>query len=423
MDSAHYDRQDSKKVSASFIDPIKRTNERIIPVQCHTNSEKHSFSVVKLIHVNANCALAVDAGDESILAQRFIINYLHSELKNLSGFIEDNHKPVMLMHYQLQPPSNNFDATTHKMIEEEDPKYILYQRAIEKAIQDMIPESDKQLTLLLVGGRQGMVRAAVDACKIMKRKQKIIIVEKNPSVVMILRDLISETWPDEDIKLLTRPDEDIKLDILVSELLGRFGDCDLSPEVLECAHKLLKHGGVSIPCASTSYLRPVMSWKIYHGIILGDHIWNRTPCKIFYPRANDAVWLTCLNNVYNIDDPKEIFKFTYPNLDLPISNCHQKILNFEAKEDCIIHGFAGYFTAQLYKDIEISIHPATHTEGMSSCYPIFFPAHEPIFVKKNENIELEISRETDGQKVWYKWKVQRGPMQNEDAVDHLVFLH
>ena len=46
-------------------------------------------------------------------------------------------------------------------------------------------------------------------------------------------------------------------DILVSELLGSFGDNELSPECLDGAEKFLKPGGVSIPTSYTSYIGPI----------------------------------------------------------------------------------------------------------------------------------------------------------------------
>lgn len=53
-------------------------------------------------------------------------------------------------------------------------------------------------------------------------------------------------------------------DILVSELLGSFGDNELSPECLDGAQKFLKPGGVSIPAASTSQLHPVTASKLWN---------------------------------------------------------------------------------------------------------------------------------------------------------------
>lgn len=52
-------------------------------------------------------------------------------------------------------------------------------------------------------------------------------------------------------------------DILVSELLGSFGDNELSPECLDGAQRFLHPRGVSIPCAYTNHLQPVTSSKLW----------------------------------------------------------------------------------------------------------------------------------------------------------------
>lgn len=51
-------------------------------------------------------------------------------------------------------------------------------------------------------------------------------------------------------------------DILVSELLGSFGDNELSPECLDGAQRFLAPGGVSIPRAYTSFLAPITTAKL-----------------------------------------------------------------------------------------------------------------------------------------------------------------
>ena len=50
---------------------------------------------------------------------------------------------------------------------------------------------------------------------------------------------------------------DKKFDLIVSELLGSFGDNELSPECLYWAKKLIKEGGLSIPYNSINYVTPV----------------------------------------------------------------------------------------------------------------------------------------------------------------------
>lgn len=53
-----------------------------------------------------------------------------------------------------------------------------------------------------------------------------------------------------------------KADILVSELLGSWGDNELSPECLDGAQRFLKEGGVSIPQEYTSFVAPMSSHKV-----------------------------------------------------------------------------------------------------------------------------------------------------------------
>ena len=51
--------------------------------------------------------------------------------------------------------------------------------------------------------------------------------------------------------------------ILVSELLGSFGDNELSPECLDGAQRLLAPHAISIPCQYTSYLQPITASKAW----------------------------------------------------------------------------------------------------------------------------------------------------------------
>ena len=82
-----------------------------------------------------------------------------------------------------------------------------------------------------------------------------------------LRNLQADVWGDQvtvvscDMRHF-RPSE--QADILVSELLGSFGDNELSPECLDGAQSFLKPGGVSIPRTYTSYAAPLSSSKLWN---------------------------------------------------------------------------------------------------------------------------------------------------------------
>jgi len=88
-------------------------------------------------------------------------------------------------------------------------------------------------------------------------------------------------------------------------------------------------------------------------------------------------------------------------------------LEFKAEKAATIHGFAGYFEAKLYKDIDISINPDTFSEGMFSWFPAYIPINNPVHVKAGESICASFWRRCTPTKVWYEWAVE------EPVVSHL----
>ncbi|RXW13777.1 hypothetical protein EST38_g12075 [Candolleomyces aberdarensis] len=79
-----------------------------------------------------------------------------------------------------------------------------------------------------------------------------------------------------DMRSLEVPEE---ADILVSELLGSFGDNELSPECLDGAMRFLKPDGISIPSSYTAHLAPLSSSKLY----------NEARSKREYPQRDKGV--------------------------------------------------------------------------------------------------------------------------------------
>jgi len=92
-----------------------------------------------------------------------------------------------------------------------------------------------------------------------------------------LRTLKATRWGDSvtivnsDMRTWSPPE---LADIMVSELLGSFGDNELSPECLDGAQRLLKPGGVCIPCEYTSYLAPLMSSKLWNEVKVSRVRWR-----------------------------------------------------------------------------------------------------------------------------------------------------
>ena len=97
----------------------------------------------------------------------------------------------------------------------------------------------------------------------------------------------------------------------------------------------------------------------------------------------------------------------------------------------LLHGFAGYFSAQLWDGggaadlpaVNLSTLPASHTPGMLSWFPLFLPLADPLLVEPGQRIVLQLWRcvEEEGGladgggggrgarrrgaagRVWYEW--------------------
>ncbi|XVF19008.1 hypothetical protein REPUB_Repub11eG0073800 [Reevesia pubescens] len=169
----------------------------------------------------------------------------------------------------LQPLMDNLEAQTYEMFEKDSVKYMQYQRAICKALLDRVPDGEASAVtavLMVVGaGRGPLVRASLQAAEETGRKLKVYAVEKNPNAVVTLHSLVKlEGWENVvtivscDMRLWNAPE---KADILVSELLGSFGDNELSPECLDGAQRFLKQDGISIP-SSLSHIKILSTLKL-----------------------------------------------------------------------------------------------------------------------------------------------------------------
>lgn len=158
----------------------------------------------------------------------------------------------------------------YEVFEKDQVKYVEYQKAIEKALRYLDDTIDVPVIMVVGAGRGPLVQASLNASYLIKKKIKVYAVEKNPYAVNTLQDRVLNEWKG----LVTLVNEDMRYyeppelaDILVSELLGSFGDNELSPECLDGAQRFLKKDtGISIPQSYTSFLAPLQSSKIFNEI-------------------------------------------------------------------------------------------------------------------------------------------------------------
>lgn len=333
--------------------------------------------IVIFIRLNVSFMVKANAEDKNLKYYAEYLAHLHRQFyKNdsMNGF-EDR------LELPLQPLYDNLDSYTYEIFEQDPIKYHAYQNAIEMALIDTVVYEEIQskiVVIMVVGaGRGPLVRAILNASKKTGIKTKIYVVEKNPNAVITLKALSGEIWLNENIEVISSDIRDFqpveKADILVSELLGSFGDNELSPECLHAAQKHLKADGISIPCKSTSYISPTMSSRIYNNVRFFTLPKTQRNITVDYGLQSENYYGVYLKNIYHLDEPKSLFEFVHPNFEKNIDFTRFKTLNFTAKIDCVLHGFAGYFDTVLYKEITLSIHPMNHTPGLVSWFAIFFP--------------------------------------------------
>lgn len=355
----------------------------------------------------------------------------------------------------LQPLSENLDSGVYNTFEQDQIKYDVYGEAVVGALKDLGADGRKTVVIYLLGGGRGPI-----GTKILKSereynntfrqgqeslKVKLYIVEKNPNAIVTLKYMNVRTWKrrvtiiESDMRSLPGIAKDRGFeqpDIIVSELLGSFGDNELSPECLDGVTGFLKPTTISIPQKYTSYVKPIMSTHIHQTIkaqsipylsraipshgrgepeLDEDEMWIQK-----YPQGHvrnnmDQIYVVYLSKYIPLaETTKPVFTFEHPNF-MNSSNERSDSIEFVMDRNADLMGFAGYFDLQLYKTVMLSIEPSTHTPGMVSWFPAVIPLRDQLRVGEGDRISLKIDRKVDNTGVWYEWHVEKKKTNGESV--------
>ena len=362
----------------------------------------------------------------------------------------------------LQPLTDNLESMTYEVFEKDPVKYDLYEQAIRKALRDWADQRkatsgpDGKVVVVVAGaGRGPLVTRALKASRAENVPIDMWAVEKNPNAYVLLLRHNRERWkrqvrleqsdmrswkgpwrtdfsptPAEASRIAATPPEVAptkkyyQVDILISELLGSFGDNELSPECLDgILHVLAKPHGISIPQSYTAWLTPIAAPRLHTEIsqrAIYDPTAPETPAVVWFHQidylscetgykdsttqqestrsekttqttdsgeANIPVHSTPLPNVLCAWEFKHGPELEPPLTNgahlnkpsLPNSNTHNTRftkLTFRTRHRAVCHGLAGYFESILYPGVELSTNPNTadqKSKDMISWFPIFFP--------------------------------------------------
>ncbi|DAA73013.1 TPA_exp: Uncharacterized protein A8136_4938 [Trichophyton benhamiae CBS 112371] len=379
----------------------------------------------------------------------------------------------------LQPLTVNLESVTYEVFETDPVKYEWYERAVTKALKDWALEKkptssqDGRVVVAVVGaGRGPLVSRAIRASVEAEVDIELWALEKNQnafvhlqrqneavwggSVTLVHSDMRSWKGPVREIQAEDPAAENkpskvhYPIDIIISELLGSFGDNELSPECLDGVDHLLNPvHGISIPTSYSSHITPISAPRLYADIqnqAKSNPAAPETPYVVmlhaFDYLSTTAPAVSHLSSVASsaaastststpsatpppmkeADTPiiQAAWTFSHPNPNIPEdsrlsarpSNSHntrQTRLTFPCTEGGTCHGLAGYFETVLYRDVELSTNPLTmdaKSKDMISWFPIYFPLKSPLYIPENSDIVLTMFRQTDDRKVWYEWFVE-----------------
>ncbi|KAG6900677.1 hypothetical protein C0993_004986 [Termitomyces sp. T159_Od127] len=322
----------------------------------------------------------------------------------------------------LQPLMDNLQSVTYQTFEQDPVKYRQYEEAMFQALRDW-PGDDKITFCIAGAGRGPLVARCLRAIERSGRKAAVFAVEKNPNAYVTLQERKTREWGSRvrllfgDMRSIDVPE---RVDVLVSELLGSFGDNELSPECLDGAMRFLKPGGISIPASYTAHLAPLSSAKLFNEARAGKDLKSmETPYVVMFRAVNilsgdgGGVSGRCGPRV------QECWEFVHPRTDavldargLPTTNSHNvrsARLEFYIPHAGVLHGLAGYFEAVLYGDVGLSIHPQRKeqiSKDMLSWFPLFFPFKDPLYLPRNSELKVSIWRLTNERQVWYEWHAE-----------------
>lgn len=372
----------------------------------------------------------------------------------------------------LQPLTDNLESVTYEVFEQDPVKYDQYERAIYQALIDWrhqrktTSSRDSRIVVAVVGaGRGPLVTRALKASSEAQLPIELWALEKNQNAYVVLQRHNALRWAGNvhlvhsDMRGWRGPHNDdqsqhYSVDIMISELLGSFGDNELSPECLDSVQHLLNPThGISIPESYSAWLTPIASPKLHadfsdkgsaaplsphipyvvllqqydylstkpHSSIKGPDIISSQSTAATGPPTDEyaAAQEDDENGFFVTKPPQPIVRKAWSFSHIPSmglkrgqgnrTNSRHASLTFDLRHRAVCHGLAGYFEAVLYPGIELSTNPQNKDQkspDMMSWFPIFFPLKAPLYTPDNSTLLVTMSRATDERKVWYEWMVE-----------------
>lgn len=341
----------------------------------------------------------------------------------------------------LQPMSQNLEANVYSMFESDPVKYNLYEEAMYQALSQHGTPGVAMNVWIVGAGHGALVDRCLAAAERASRLVQITALEKNPGACVKLQSRQVTEWGSERVHILqgdmrTLPVPETmsdRADLVVSELLGSFGDNELAPECLDGAMRFLKPTGVSIPSSYIPYIAPITTPKLHASIKAQNVHPHAKGIGMGMPAASAnfdepfVVMFKSMNLLSDLDDAckwprvQPCWRFEHTPMEssglicdkngLPLTNNHNvrsSVNTFYIPHAGVCHGLAGYFEAHLFGNVVLSIFPdkTRASPNMVSWFPMFFPFREPLYLPGNAEMDVHIWRLSDKNRIWYEWSAE-----------------
>lgn len=365
----------------------------------------------------------------------------------------------------LQPLKDHLEFSMYETFERDPVKYAKYEEAVYLALKsgvtsmNLTADAPKMITIAVAGAGRGPL--VVRSIQAFKKQQippeslilRVFAIEKNPSAVVYLQSMAEHNVDWHGIVSVINSDArkltlaalgGNRIDIVVSELLGSFGDNELSPECLDplLESECCKSTTISIPMQYTTYLAPVSSYRLHSDAAQQAQVPHDGAQPLGFQKAMETSYVVRPHSASQTHQEQSCWTFQHPSATpdkersatlefapdptfAAASGCGYGIVDTviagivaqsplgTTAGATTIHGLLGTFTAVLFSEgdshSEISIAPHRFSKGMFSWFPLYFPFRDPLHVPDGSNLSVKMWRKTSEGRVWYEWcaKVHR----------------
>ena len=254
--------------------------------------------------------------------------------------------------------------------------------AFAEAIAEVVSEGDRVIDVGTGSGLLAMLAAKAGAAHVYGLDRA--------AIAQVARQLVIANNLDEQVEILhenaSRFKSNEKADLIVSEWLGHFAFTEgMLQHVIACRDNNLKPGGRMLPSEVQLLLAPLDAPELYNNEGPGSwkmHVQGLDFSSLEEVEVRQAIGQKKLIDPQGVLAPGQAIV----SLDLvtaDVQNMWQSgELTFVAQRDGQLHGFAGWFTAQLSPSVCLDTGPhAPPTHWAQTYFPL-----APVTIKKGERI-------------------------------------